>query len=90
MSHNFKIMNLKNLLKAVEKCHGSEILFSSYMREMTFWFAPFDPGVRHWTWPLFRYIFKPMERLVEKAGISSRWFSPEAIVIARKKQGDRD
>ncbi len=83
-SHNLKIMKLRKLIKAVKRCPGSEILAASYNQGMTFWFSPADLGVRRWTWRLFRYVLRPMEKLVRKTGISSRWFSPEAIVLARK------
>jgi len=82
-THNLSIMNLKRLCYCVGRCSGSEILYSSYIREMTVWFGVEDPGVRGWTKPLF-WPIRLLERLAQRMEVSSRWFSPEALVLARK------
>lgn len=83
-THNLAIMNLSELKGAVEKlCLGGTILASAYDGEMTFWFGPNDPGVRRWSRPLFSPL-RRLERIVGSKCICSRWFSPEAFVLARK------
>jgi cyclopropane fatty-acyl-phospholipid synthase-like methyltransferase len=83
-THNLEIMNLDKLRRAVMACGGSTVIVSTYAREMTVWFGPNDPGVRRWTKPLFRPL-RFVERLVHQVGASSRWFSPEVLVLARKR-----
>lgn len=82
-THNLEIMNLDRLRRAVKACTGSTVVVSTHTREMTIWFGPNDPGVRRWTKPLFRPL-RLVERLAHRVGRSSRWFSPEVLVVARK------
>ena len=81
---NLKIMCLSELERVVrEFCPDGTILASAYDGEMTFWFRPDEPGIRRWSRPLFRPL-RRLEHIVGSKGICSRWFSPEAFVLARK------
>jgi trans-aconitate methyltransferase len=82
-SHNLEIMNLCRLEQVVKGLASSEVLVASYTSEMEFWFRPKSPGVRWWTRPLF-YPLRAIEKIVHLVGISSQWYSPVVLVLARK------
>ena len=84
-THNFEIMDLGRLCRSVSYLPGSEIVVSSYTSEMELWYGAESPGIRPWTKPLFLPLHV-LERIVQQIGISSRWFSPNVVVLARKSK----
>ena len=82
--HNVKIMNLVNLKKSIQKLDNAIILKSNYISEFKIWFSSDDPFIRSWTKPLFKPLFL-LSRLLYKANISNSFFSPEALILVRKK-----
>ena len=82
-SHNVDIMNLDALRTEVERLPHAEILDARYYSEMTVWIDESTPGVRpaaRWCFPAIRWLEKRMRR----RGQSSRWYSPEVMVLARR------
>ena len=84
-THNPRIMRRGALKRAVSACEGAHVVVARHTREMTVWFGPGSPGVRPWTAPLFGPI-REMERVANRLRWSSRWFSPEVVVAARKAE----
>ncbi len=82
-AHNFEIMGRDRLFRSVAHLSECKILVSTYTSEMAIWFGPKSPGIRPWTRPLFVPLHV-VEKTIRKLGISSRWFSPTAVVLAEK------
>jgi SAM-dependent methyltransferase len=83
-SHNQEINRLPALRRAVSRCPGSQILVARYVREMTIWLTADEDGMRPRAGLVLRAL-RPLERAARRFGVSSRWFSPEALVLARKE-----
>ncbi|BCS36012.1 hypothetical protein TBR22_A52490 [Luteitalea sp. TBR-22] len=85
-AHNLDVMNLQSLRAAVQRCPGSRVVQAEYFSGALVWFTPESDGIRRGSAPVF-----PLIRLVERAarrlGRSSRYYSPEAVVVARKVLG---
>jgi SAM-dependent methyltransferase len=85
-AHNVAIMETTALARAVDALPGAERLAAAPSGCMTVWFGPQSTGVRSWAGPFF-----PPLRAIERAVANRRWshksFSPEAVVVARKRQG---
>jgi len=82
-SHNFEIMSLMALRAAVSRCPGVKVLDAVYIGGMAVWLTPGGEGIKA-AFNRYYGAVKLLERLVSRLGVSSRWFSPEAVVIARK------
>ena len=83
-AHNTSMMNLGCLRRAVEGCPDVEILVASYIGEMTVWFGADEPGIKGWTKPFFRPV-QLAQRVMAKIGKSSSFYSPMAVLLARRK-----
>jgi cyclopropane fatty-acyl-phospholipid synthase-like methyltransferase len=83
-SHNFSIMGLDALVDSVRLLSAAEILMAEYTSGFEIWFGAGDPGVRRFLAPLL-WPFLQLQRLARKVGRSSRWYSPNVIVVARKQ-----
>ncbi len=83
-AHHTQMMNLSCLKKAVQACPDAEIEVASYAAGMTVCFGHRMPGVRSWTRPFFPGL-RLIERMVAALHISSGFFSPMAVVLARKQ-----
>lgn len=88
-SHNLSIMDLNELRKAVVKLPGAELAASGCCNEMTIWFGSGDPGVRR-SASLIVPMLRPVEFVAKRLRLSSRLFSPECFVAARKPMTDCD
>lgn len=84
-THNLAIMNLKALRQSVQRCPGNQILVATYAAEMDLWFSPDEPGIRRRRRPFFPLILG-LSALIHRTGKSSRWYSPTALVLARKQE----
>ncbi|MEQ8561493.1 MAG: methyltransferase domain-containing protein [Cytophagales bacterium] len=84
-SHNTSIMDEKTLASII-KSRGLEIAYSSYIRGFTFWPERNEKIInknRMWCYDLVATVSVYLNKLK----VSSQYFSPEIIVIA-KKPGD--
>jgi SAM-dependent methyltransferase len=82
-SHVTSMMNLTSLQAAVESCPNARVILSRYIREMTLWIRPGDPGVKKGTWLTFAP-FRVLERLCSLLRLSSRLISPSVLCVAHK------
>ena len=82
-AHNPAVMRLSVLRHEVERCAGARIVSAKYIREMTVWFEGRDPEMQPWA-PAVLAAVRPFVRAARRLRISSRWFSPEILVLARK------
>jgi hypothetical protein len=76
-------MRLSVLPHEVERCAGARIVSAKYIREMTVWFEGHEPEMQPWA-PAVLAAVRPFVRADRRFRISSRWFSPEILVLARK------
>jgi SAM-dependent methyltransferase len=83
-SHNFSIMSLDALVDSIRVLPACQILMAEYTSDFDIWFRAGDPGVRGFLAPLL-WPFQQLERLARKLGRSSRWYSPNVVVVARKQ-----
>jgi SAM-dependent methyltransferase len=82
-THNLDIMSPAALRSAVSRCPGCTVVDAAYLNGMAVWFAPSGEGVK----PAFARYYRAVklfERIIARMGVSSRWFSPEAFVLAGK------
>lgn len=86
-SHVLEAMGLKPLLAAVKACPGAEVRLARYILEMKIWFRPGDPGIRTDRARLYSWISR-VERAIQRRRISSRFFSPMAMVLAQKPKDE--
>lgn len=82
-SHNKKIMNHGALKKEIKRYQGEwDILFAGYIRGMTIWFG--EETVRAKRLWFFR-LLKKVEKRVNRLGFSSFLFSPQYLLVARRR-----
>lgn len=86
-AHNTAIMGATALARAIDALPGAERLAAAPSGYMNVWFGPNSHGVRSWAEPFFPPL-RAVERTVANRRWSHKWFSPEAVVVARKAQGD--
>jgi len=84
-AHHFDIMSLQALRAVVSRCPGGTVLDAACVGGMAVWLAPGGDGVKA-DFARYARALKLLERIVARLGISSRWFSPEAVVIVRKAE----
>jgi SAM-dependent methyltransferase len=85
-SHNRDIMSVSALRDVAGALRGSEILVARPAGEFFVAFGPGSSGVR----PVTRFVvplLEPLTWLANRLGVSSRLFSPSAVVAARKRRG---
>ncbi len=83
ISHNREIMKLKQLKRSLNKHSNLRIFYADYIREMTFWVSRDSLSLRPGRLWLFD-IHKVFEKFFKKIKISSKFFSPEIFVVAKK------
>jgi len=84
-AHNSAVMRLSVLRQEVERCPEARILFAEYIREMTLWFEGYDAEMLPWA-PAILVATRPFVRAARRLRLSSRWFSPEILLVARKER----
>ncbi len=82
-SHNLRAMDLPALTSLL-RAKSMTILFARHIRGMAIWFPPTPEIVRRNRLP-FYYLAKILGRITDRLGLSSPLWSPEILIVARKK-----
>lgn len=83
--HNLDIMDIDELNKIIFNSHKDiEKVFSGFIRGMTIWFPGNDETIKKGT-KIFYLISKFIQKIVNKLNISNKYFSPEILIIAKKR-----
>ncbi len=84
-SHNIKIMNLNSLKRTVLSLENIEIQNACYFSEFKIWLDINDPDIRNAAKPFLKIVLR-ITGLLNRLNMSNRFFSPEALVLVRKKK----